>query len=75
MSLNVGCEWPDDDRALLCGSCATRALETALALADRCEATQGQKFYDQVKPEWEALSAALSPNVPGQRRAASRSKL
>lgn len=27
MSLNEGCEWPDDDRALLCSSCAVRTLE------------------------------------------------
>lgn len=29
------------------------------ALMARCEATQGQTFYDQVKSEWESAKAAL----------------
>lgn len=29
-------------------------------LMDRCEATQGHKFYDQVKCEWETARAALA---------------
>lgn len=41
-----------------------RAMEKALReLMARCEATQGQAFYDQVKPEWEAAESALTqPN-------------
>jgi len=34
----------------------TAALKRLMA---RCEATQGQAFYDQVRPEWEAAQAAL----------------
>jgi hypothetical protein len=29
------------------------------ALLARCEATEGQAFYDRVKPEWEAVKAAI----------------
>ena len=32
-------------------------------LIDRLEATQGQRFYDQVKPELEALTDALEFEV------------
>jgi len=34
MSLNEGCEWSHDDRALLCTSCLTVSLENALAALD-----------------------------------------
>jgi len=30
------------------------------AFMDRCESTQGQAFYDRVKPEWETLEILLS---------------
>jgi len=35
------------------------ARATVKALLDRLESTQGQKFYDQVKPELEAVRVAL----------------
>jgi hypothetical protein len=30
MSLNPGCEWPDDPRLLLCGDCAVDVLQLAI---------------------------------------------
>lgn len=42
-----------------------RRMEIALRkLMARCEATEGQAFYDRVKPEWEEANEALSsPNT------------
>lgn len=56
----------DDFRYTIPDDPLTAALKGLMA---RCEATQGQAFYDQVKPEWEAAQAALAgmENAPDQR--------
>ncbi len=54
MQLNVGCEWPDDDRALLCGACATTALVESLETIASTSAAleqahrEGAQMRDQI---------------------------
>lgn len=47
----------DDFRYQIPDDPITAALKGLMA---RCEATQGQAFYDQVRSEWEAAQAALN---------------
>lgn len=47
----------DDFRYTIPDDPITAALKGLMA---RIEAYQGQRFYDQVKPEWEAAKAALT---------------
>lgn len=66
MSLNAGCEWPDDDRALLCGSCLTRALEETLSQLDEVDEALTELGWHTDRGVLQRVKqlTGSSPNVP-----------